>query len=300
MMVEGILLIDKPRDWTSFDVVAKVRRLTGQRRTGHGGTLDPMATGVLPVFLGRATKIIDLMDDHDKRYTASVQLGISTDTQDTTGTVLQQRDASGISLAKLEEVFATLTGDILQIPPMYSAVQVDGVRLYKLARQGVEVERPARPTHVEFIRILEHKPEEHALTIDVKCSKGTYIRTIIDDAGTALGCGAAMSGLRRTEALGFGIQDCVTLEQLEQAAQQGSVQELCKGLETPFERLPALHLTGKQAKLFLNGVRLELARLPGYSAGKQRVYCDGSFAALARADEEAGVLRLMKMLSAEV
>ena len=297
-MVEGILCIDKPEGWTSFDVVARVRRLTGQKRTGHGGTLDPMATGVLPVFLGKATKTIDLIENHDKRYTAEVKLGITTDTLDTTGEILSQKE-SNVTLPQLREVFAKLTGDIMQVPPMYSAVQIDGVRLYKLARQGVEIDRPARPAFVEFINILDFDQEKQMLTIDVQCSKGTYIRTLIDDAGNMLGCGAAMSALRRTSALGFDQSCCVTLQQLEQASQQGNIQSLLQKIDFPFLNLPALQLSGRQGTMFTCGVKLDLVRLPQKHQGKQRVYYNNRFAGIAEPDNEAGVLKIIKLLYSE-
>lgn len=298
-MVEGILCIDKPQDWTSFDVVARVRRLTSQKRTGHGGTLDPMATGVLPVFLGSATKTIDLIENHDKRYTASAKLGITTDTLDTTGQVLSNTK-SAVTLQQLQEVLAGLTGDIMQIPPMYSAVQIDGVRLYKLARQGKEVERPARPAFIEFINLIDFNYEEQSFTIDVKCSKGTYIRTLIDDAGKILGCGAVMSALRRTEALGFSLENVITLEELERAAENRSLGECLISVDYPFRSLPSLNLQGRQGLLFTCGLNLNLVNLPKDLMGMHRIYYEGRFAGLAQPDIESGVLKIKKLLYSEV
>lgn len=298
-MISGILCIDKPGDWTSFDVVAVVRRLASQKKTGHGGTLDPMATGVLPVFLGNATKTIDLIDDHDKRYTASAKLGITTDTLDTTGTLLSEMQPQ-VTQQQLEAVLAGFVGNITQLPPMYSAVQVDGVRLYKLARQGREVERPARSAFVEFINLIDFNYDEQTFTIDVKCSKGTYIRTLIDDAGRMLGCGAAMSALRRTEALGFTLDDCLTLTRLEQVIKDGLLDNHLLAADFPFSHLPRLDLKGRQGHLFTCGLNINLANLPEGLAGMHRVYHQEKFAGLAAPDEENGVLKIKKLLYSEV
>ena len=232
-MPEGILCIDKPQGWTSFDVVAKCRGITKCRKIGHGGTLDPMATGVLPLFFGRAVKAIDLMPSQQKRYIAGIRFGVTTDTQDITGKVLDQSDAP-VAREALEAALAAQRGEIKQLPPMYSAVWVDGKRLYDLARKGREVERPLRDVTVHRLELLDFDQKERVCTIDVTCSKGTYIRTICHDVGAALGCGGALSSLRRVETLGFTDGQCVTLEQLEAICQAGELEYSLLPVESAF------------------------------------------------------------------
>ncbi|MEG1943594.1 MAG: tRNA pseudouridine(55) synthase TruB [Angelakisella sp.] len=201
-MQSGIICVDKPKDFTSFDVVAKARGITGCRKMGHGGTLDPMATGVLPLFLGRATKVMDIMPGEDKRYTASFRLGLTTDTQDITGTVLEE-SSMAITPAALENALLPLRGEISQLPPMYSAVQVGGRRLYDLARAGKEIDRPCRTVSIYTLELVSYDEATRQGVLDIACSKGTYVRTIIHDIGTALGCGGVLTALRRTETLGY-------------------------------------------------------------------------------------------------
>lgn len=207
----GILVVDKPDGWTSHDVVAKLRRALGERRVGHGGTLDPMATGVLPVFVGRATRAAEFAAGGDKEYIATLRLGVITDTQDTTGTVLETRPVS-VTDAALAGCLARFLGDIRQIPPMYSAIKQDGKRLYELARAGKEVERAPRPVTIHGLEVLSRAGDE--VSLRVACSKGTYVRTLCHDIGQALGCGGAMAALRRTRAAGFTQEQAVALEQI--------------------------------------------------------------------------------------
>ena len=211
-MANGIIVIDKPQDWTSHDVVAKVRGILRERRVGHAGTLDPMATGVLPVFVGRATRAVEFAAESRKEYVAGLRLGVVTDTQDSTGTVLDRRPAAA-GRADMEAALAGFRGEILQIPPMYSALKRDGKKLYELARQGKEVEREPRPITIYALELLEQTGEEEYL-LRVECSKGTYVRTLCHDLGAALGCGGCMCSLRRTRAAGFGLDRAVTLEAL--------------------------------------------------------------------------------------
>ena len=213
--LEGILCVDKPQDWTSFDVVAKMRGIADCHKIGHGGTLDPMATGVLPLFFGRSAKAMELMPNQDKRYTAAIRFGITTDTQDCTGNVLSTSEKP-VTREALEAALVPLRGTIDQLPPMYSAVWVDGQRLYNLARAGKEVERPTRQVTVHRLELMEFDAENRTCVIDVACSKGTYIRTLCHDIGEALGCGGILTALRRTETLGFTSKDCHTLEELKQ------------------------------------------------------------------------------------
>lgn len=190
--MNGILLVDKPAGWTSHDVVAKLRGVLGERRMGHSGTLDPMATGLLVVFAGRATRAVSFSENHTKCYEAHLRLGLTTDTQDTTGTVLSRAERA-VSRAELEAVLPQFRGDILQVPPMYSALKVDGKKLYEIARRGGEVARKARPVTIEELTVLGEADGDYILR--VRCSKGTYIRTLCHDIGAALGCGGVMSAL---------------------------------------------------------------------------------------------------------
>jgi len=209
--MNGILLVDKPAGWTSHDVVAKLRGVLGERRMGHSGTLDPMATGLLVVFAGRATRAVSFSENHTKCYEAHLRLGLTTDTQDTTGTVLS-RSERAVNRAELEAVLPQFRGDILQVPPMYSALKVDGKKLYEIARRGGEVARKARPVTIEELTVLGEADGDYALR--VRCSKGTYIRTLCHDIGAALGCGGVMSALRRTEVGAYRVSDAHTMDAL--------------------------------------------------------------------------------------
>ena len=273
-MPDGIIIIDKPTGWTSMDVCAKLRGILREKRIGHAGTLDPMATGVLPVFVGRATKAVQFAENGRKEYHAVLKLGTVTDTQDTTGTVLETH----LVTVGADEVRAALehfTGELLQLPPMYSALKVNGQKLYALARQGKTVERKPRAITVYELELLEQSaPDEFALR--VVCSKGTYIRTLCHDLGQALGCGGCMAALRRTEASGFGIGEAVTLED---AAREGEA--LLRPLDSLFRVYPAFTIPNAALEkkcLCGNPLRVSLAD------GIYRVYgCDGTFLALSEA-----------------
>ncbi|MCL2857559.1 MAG: tRNA pseudouridine(55) synthase TruB [Oscillospiraceae bacterium] len=268
----GFVIVDKPAGMTSFGVVAKIRGMSGIKKVGHAGTLDPDATGVLPVFLGGATRFIDLLPEHDKRYTATLLLGQTTDTQDTTGTVLRTRPIAA-GKDQVERALAGFVGKQKQIPPMYSAVKQDGKRLYQLARAGVEVERPARNVEIHEINLLEWDEPVGRYIIDVRCSKGTYIRTLCHDLGERLGCGGVMENLRRTSACGYSLQGALTLDALQVLTDQGRFEEALMSICLPFTHLPELVLDERCARLFGNGVRLELS-YPGVRSG-QRPYVDG-------------------------
>ena len=210
--MSGILLVDKPAGWTSHDVVGRLRRMTGQRRIGHSGTLDPMATGLLVVFLGRATRAVEFAEGHDKAYTALLRPGVVTDTLDTTGAVLATSPERP-TRSELEAALGAFRGEIEQLPPMYSALKHNGKKLYEIARAGGEVERKPRPVTIYRLECTGERGGDFVL--EVECSKGTYIRTLCDDIGRALGCGACMSGLRRTRAGGFDVRDALTIEEIE-------------------------------------------------------------------------------------
>ena len=257
--MNGVLVIDKPERFTSFDVIAVVRKLTGQRRTGHTGTLDPNATGVLPVLLGSATKAQDLIPDHDKAYVADFRLGLTTDTLDIWGKVLSQTEPH-ISREALLSLLPDFRGEITQIPPMYSAVKHNGRRLYDLARQGVEVERKARQVTVYSLELTDFDEATQCGRLELSCSKGTYVRTLIDDLGRALGTGAVMTALRRTKACGFSLDDCVTLDRLRELSENGETGSLLRPVDRLFDVYPILHISEAQAKRFSNGGSLDLLR----------------------------------------
>ncbi|MDD5383098.1 MAG: tRNA pseudouridine(55) synthase TruB [Candidatus Margulisbacteria bacterium] len=211
--MEGIIIVNKPQDWTSFDVVAKIRNLAGVKKVGHSGTLDPMATGVLPVFLGRATKSIQHFMNGDKGYIAEMTLGITTDTGDATGRIITNDQCQMTNDGRIIETLKKFTGEIQQTPPMYSAVKVNGQRLYKLARQGITVKREPRKVTIHSIKLLNYEAGDNPrATFEVLCSKGTYIRQLVMDIGDDLGCGAHLSKLMRTYAHPFHITQAINME----------------------------------------------------------------------------------------
>lgn len=256
----GIIIIDKPKDMTSFGAVARVRRICGEKKCGHTGTLDPMATGVMTVMLGGATRFCELLPSHDKAYIASFRLGMRTDTLDITGEVVETKSVDSTA-EQVREALKDFVGDISQLPPMYSAVSVNGQRLYELARKGIEVERKSREVTVFSIDMLEENEESGEYKIAVECSSGTYIRTLIDDLGIKLGCGAVMTDLRRTKANGFSLEDAVTVEELQRLAENGNLSEKVIPVDKALEEYPVINVTQPQAKRFSNGGELDLQRL---------------------------------------
>lgn len=275
-MANGVLIIDKPQGWTSMDVCAKLRGIFHEKRVGHAGTLDPMATGVLPVFLGRATRAVEFASEGSKEYHAVLRLGTVTDAQDVTGSVLKQC-AVHVSSADIEAVLPQFRGDIEQIPPMYSAIKVDGKKLYDLARKGKEVERKPRPVTIHALELGEQLSDTD-FRLRVECSKGTYIRTLCHDIGQALGCGGTMAELRRTCAAGYTLDQAVTLEQVQTAEDPAL---LLAPVDSCFTHLPTLTLTAAQAKCVRNGTAFTY---PG--EGEWRVYDpDGEFLAVCRTSE---------------
>lgn len=297
--MNGILCVNKPQDFTSFDVVAKLRGILKMKRLGHGGTLDPMATGVLPVFVGTATKACDIMPDTTKSYSAGFRLGCTSDTQDCTGKILTQSEMS-VSSEALTEIIPQFTGKIMQLPPMYSAVQVNGKRLYDLARQGIEVERTPREIEVDALRLEEYDPVKREGVLYISCSKGTYIRTIISDIGEKLGCGGIMTSLVRLSSGGFTLGDCYTFEEIQKARDEDRLEELILPIERVFEKLPKLRLGEAQTRMYRNGVKLDLARVHNIKRSEElyAVYgSDGSFIGTASPDWENGVLRVAKNLA---
>lgn len=298
--MNGILCIDKPQDFTSFDVVAVMKRLLCTRKVGHTGTLDPMATGVLPILAGSATRAAELLPSHDKEYEAGFQLGITTDTQDIWGTVVESRPV----FSKKDEIQALLprfTGEILQLPPMYSAVKKDGKRLYELARQGIQVEREARKVTVFTLALTGAREETGEYTLSISCSAGTYVRTLIHDLGQALGYGAVMTSLRRTKACGFSLDDCLTLEEARALSEKGTLGDRLLPVDAGLSGYPAVQVTDAQFTRFRNGGALFLARVnqaPKTHGAFVRVYdSKGKFAGLGMVDENAQELKVKRIFS---
>lgn len=285
-MPNGIIIIDKPSDWTSMDVCAKLRGILKEKKIGHAGTLDPMATGVLPVFVGNATRAVEFAEQGDKEYIATLRLGLVTNTQDTTGETLEQH-AVTVSRADLEAVLPRFTGEIDQIPPMFSAIKINGKKLYELARSGKEVERKARRITIREMEVMEQL-SECDYTIRVRCSKGTYIRTLCHDIGAALGCGGCMASLRRTMAAGFTIAEAVTLETVQE---QGA--DLLRPTEDYFREYGEYVLkTPRQEHLCRNGNPITVKE-PLTEGALYRVRsAGGEFLALSR--YENGVLTSVK------
>jgi len=283
-MANGIIIIDKPADWTSMDVCAKLRGILHERRIGHGGTLDPMATGVLPVFVGTATRAVEFAEKGDKEYVAVLRLGLVTNTQDTTGEVLEERTVS-VTVEELRAVLPRFTGEQEQLPPMFSAIKVGGKKLYELARAGQEVERKSRRITIHELELLEQKSDTE-FVLRVRCSKGTYIRALCHDIGQALGCGGCMSGLRRTMAAGFTLEQAVTLEDV-----QAQGEALLQRVDSLFAHYPAYTVADpKQEKRCRNGLPIEE---PALTSGLYRVYgSDGAFLCLSRWED--GVLTSQK------
>lgn len=255
----GVFILDKPEGFTSFDAVAVARRLFGQKKIGHTGTLDPMATGVLPLLLGRATRAEALLPDTEKEYQAAFALGTRTDTGDRTGQAIGQTDAR-ISREALAAVLPRFRGDILQIPPMYSAIKKDGKRLYELARKGIEVEREARPITIARLELLSFDEERQAGELLVSCSKGTYIRALIEDLAAAAGTLGTMTALRRTRACGFSLADAVPLDEARRLAETDDLSALVRPVEGLFSVYPAVTVSAAQAARFANGGALDAAR----------------------------------------
>lgn len=288
--MNGVLCLDKPPEMTSFRCCAAVRRLLGGVKIGHAGTLDPMATGVLPLLIGSMTRALDRLPVHDKQYVATLRFGYVSDTLDVWGQV----EATGVAApdrSAVEAVLPRMRGTIQQVPPMMSAIKRDGVRLYDLARQGIEVEREARPVTIHTLDIVAYDQEAAELTLCCTCSKGTYIRTLCDDIGRLTGAGAVMTALRRTMAAGFTLTQCVTLAEAERLAQAGELADRLILPETVFGACPAATVTGAQAVRFRNGGALSLNRLRVPVKGLVRVYGpDGVFLGLG--EPEGGELRV--------
>lgn len=258
--MNGIIIIDKPQNYTSFDVVAVMKKLLGEKKVGHTGTLDPMATGVLPILLGRATKLQAFLPVTEKEYIAKVKLGVTTDTLDITGKIISSV-ATYIKKEEFQTALKGFIGEIEQLPPMYSAVQKNGVRLYTLARKGIEVERPSRKVVISRLDLLRFNEALQEAELLINCSKGTYIRTLCDDIGQKLGCGAVLTELQRTKACGFSLNDSISLDKTRNLAANNSLQKYILPCDAPFKSFNVANITQPQANRFRNGGGLSLDRV---------------------------------------
>ena len=281
--MNGIVIVDKPQGWTSQDVTARLRRVFNTRRIGHGGTLDPMATGVLPVFVGRATRGVEFFEHAEKTYEAVLRLGIATDTEDITGTVLEERPVT-VTQQEFENILTQFRGEIQQVPPMYSALKINGQKLCDLARQGKEVERKPRTITIYKLECLAFTGQTARLL--VHCSKGTYIRTLCKDIGQALGCGGCMEALRRVTAGEYSIEEAVPLQELLDTE---NPEQYLRQVDTMFRNHPAVTLTPNQEKRCRNGNAFSVT----YPEGTYRAYsASGEFLMLAKV--EAGTMSTVK------
>lgn len=297
--MNGVIVINKPAEFTSFDVVAVVRKALGTKKVGHCGTLDPNATGVLPVLVGNATKAQDIIPNHDKAYKASFKLGLTSDTLDIWGAVSQQ-NGDDVTKKELAEVLPKFVGEIMQVPPMFSAIKKDGVRLYDLARQGIEVEREARKITVYSLVLDSFNEETQEGEITVSCSKGTYIRSLISDIAKSLGTNAVMTGLVRTSACGFTLDEAITLDELKSYVDNGEIESKVLSTESLFVIYKELKVSDKQAVRFYNGNPLDINRtaLRDIKPDEGEVFrvkdMNGSFLGLGITDLSKGVLKIYK------
>lgn len=300
---EGVLAVWKPAGWTSHDVVAKARRILGVKRIGHTGTLDPAVTGVLPICIGRATRMVEYLQELPKTYEATIRFGIATDTEDLTGEVLETRDAGELTEAAIRETILSFVGDIMQVPPMVSALKIDGKRLYELAREGVTIERPARPVTIHEIRIGEIKtgvPQPEA-SFSVRCSKGTYIRTLCVDIGRKLGVPAAMAVLKRTESAGLAPDDSLTLEEIARLRESGELGNRLVPADSlvPFPRATGGSAAASNARQG-KPIPFELLAPVPDQAGLWRLYRDdGAFLGLFESDMPGRRLKAVKVFHPE-
>ena len=283
-MKDGVLLVNKPAGFTSFDVIAKLRGILKERKLGHGGTLDPNVTGVLPVFIKKATRAIDLAPTTNKKYTATFKLGIKTDTQDIWGEIIEEKTPER-DIEKIREAVLSFKGNQKQLPPMYSAIKINGKRLYDLAREGIKVERKYRDITVYSIT-FEGRVSEDEYKFSLDCSKGSYVRTICNDIGEALGCGAVMTSLCRSYACGIELSECFTLEELQELKEKDELYKALIPLDKLIGEYPEITVTENQAKRFSNGGSLMRERVKGIKDnGIYRVYGQGKFLGLGELDD---------------
>lgn len=278
-MANGIIIIDKPADWTSMDVCAKLRGILKTKKVGHAGTLDPMATGVLPVFVGQATRGVSFAESGEKEYVATLRLGLVTDTQDTSGRTLETHPVT-VSMDDVAAVLPRFTGAIEQIPPMYSAIKINGQKLYDLARQGREVERKPRPVTIHQLELLEQLSDTD-FALRVRCSKGTYVRTLCHDIGQALGCGGCMASLRRTMAAGYTLAESHTIDEV-----QSQGEALLRPVDTLFRQYPEYRIAHPRVEQLCRNGNAFTVKTP-LESGTYRVYgMEGDFLCLSRLETD--------------
>ncbi|MEC0240484.1 tRNA pseudouridine(55) synthase TruB [Paenibacillus dokdonensis] len=305
MSLEGVLAVDKPAGMTSHDVVARTRRILKMKRIGHTGTLDPEVTGVLPLCLGRATRVVEYMQELPKEYEATLRLGLATDTEDLTGNIIEQTDQVSVTPAEVGKVLETFLGTISQVPPMYSAVKVDGKRLYELAREGKTVERKSREVTIYEIEMKDYEWNGPFLDVSFRalCSKGTYIRTLCVDIGRALGLPATMVKLTRTMSAGISTSECLTLEDIERFMQAGELQEHLIKVDHAIRHLPAHTVSDDKSAAAMQGQRLSSrAVAPEVTTeGSIRLYnSDGLFLGIFEKQEETGAIAPVKVFLPEI
>lgn len=297
-MVHGVLNVYKEKGFTSHDVVAKLRGIVGQKKIGHTGTLDPDATGVLPVCLGKATKLCDLLTEKDKTYEAILLLGKTTDTQDVSGTVLEEKDVAGITEEAVKETIRSFVGAYDQVPPMYSALKVNGKKLYELAREGIEIERKARRVEIFHIEIKEINLPR--VRMEISCSKGTYIRTLCHDIGEKLGCGGCMEELIRTKVSMFSIEESLTLSQIEEKKSEGKLDEILRSIDEMFPDYKKMKIREKYCPLLYNGNPFYVNQAEDggeVEDGEQVLVYDheGRFVGIYRYEKKTRMFKIVKM-----
>lgn len=291
--MDGIVVVNKPKNFTSFDVCAKLRGIFETKKIGHAGTLDPMATGVLPVFVGKATKACGILPNDKKVYTASFKLGIKTDTEDIWGTVLSEEE-SRVKTDELIVAAKSFLGDIKQIPPMYSAVKINGRKLYSLARKGIEIERPERDVHIHQVDVLCFDEESQSGELYVVCSKGTYIRTLICDIAKRLKTIGVMTELRRDASGGFSLSKAFKIDELQRLKEKGELQNALISTDKAFECYDSVTLDEKRTWLYKNGVMLRADQI-GAKDDTYRIYgFDGEFLGLAETDVSGNQTKRIK------
>ena len=297
--MNGIILINKPQQYTSFDVVAVLRKLLKIKKIGHTGTLDPMATGVLVLLIGNATRAADIIPNHNKSYKAEIKLGLFSDTGDIWGTV-SENSYQKITEQQFKSAINKFKGNIMQVPPMFSAIKKDGVKLVDLARQGIEIERKARSVTIYDINICSFNEHSQSGIFNADCSKGTYIRTLCTDIGEVLGCGAVMSSLIRTSACGFNLEDCITLDEARELAEKGILKERLIPVDRCFADYPSLNISKNQGIRFNNGGFLNLDRLNKINDSDiYRIYSANKFLGLGKKDLDLKVLKVFKNFNEE-
>ncbi|GMK48093.1 tRNA pseudouridine(55) synthase TruB [Paenibacillus glycanilyticus] len=300
--MDGIIAVWKPAGWTSHDVVAKVRRIVRMKRIGHAGTLDPMVTGVLPLCLGRSTRVVEYLQERPKAYEAVIQLGTATDTEDLTGTVLEEQTGIKVTREQVLQVLQSFVGEIDQVPPMFSAVKVDGKRLYELAREGKTVERKSRKVTIHQIDLLDAvlDADKPRFTFSVICSKGTYIRTLCVDIGRALGVPAAMAELTRTMSGGITREQCVTIEELEELQAAGKLEEKLLPADIAIDHLQRVQANAAVTEMALRGQKIPYNRMAASfdSSSLVRLYGENdAFIGIFEADDQALALKPVKVFS---